>query len=356
MKGNKKILVLLIMSLFLAFVVIGCAKNANEGGVSSPAGETEGGAEKAADDNWPTRPIRVILPAAAGGSLDVGVRQMQPFFEEILGVPFIVDPRPGGQNILAANLLAESEPDGYTIGNFGFPHTEMSFVMMDTDLTLEDFDCLGIHENDVGVLRVHDEGRFQTFEELLDFAIANPGEVSISVSQLIGPHTFYLLQLEEAVGAKFNIIDFGGGNPARTALLGKHVDVCCTNINASMPIDEGTKVIVVTHNENKWPELTDNAPTHNEVLQEKYGVTLPDMGVNYGLLAPAGFKEKYPERFEKLTKAYEDVINNPEYLEMLKEAQQDMKVTWMNHEEMTNFVKENYEMYSKNKHLFETLY
>lgn len=358
MARNKKLLILLSLTLVFIMVLTGCGNNTSEVGENEGPveGSTEGKPEGSSDDKWPVEPIRVILPAAPGGSLDVGIRQMQPYFEEILGVPFLIDSRPGGQNMIAANLIAEAKPDGYTIGNMGFPHTEMSFATMDTDLTFDDYDCIGIHEGDVGILRVHDDSEFQTFGELLDYAIENPGGISVSVSQMIGPHTFYMLQLAEAIGTEFNIVDFGGGNPARTALLGKHVDLCCTNVNASMPIDEGTRVIAVMHDENLWPEFTDDAPTANEVLEEKYGVTVPNMGVYYGLIAPAGFKEQYPERYEKLCSAYESVVHNPEYIKYLEELEQDIKLFWMDSEEMTKMVNDNYKLYTENKALFDGMY
>jgi len=350
MKENKKILVLLIMSLFLVFVLIGCANNANGGKVNegSPEVETEGGAEKAADDKWPERPITIVLPVEPGGLLDVGLRQMQPFLEKELGVPVIVENRSGGQSMLMATYVAEAEPDGYTIGNLGMPHTEISLAILDTEITADSYDYLLINQADIGIIRVkRDDSRFQTLEDYLKYAVDNPGKVTVSVSEMTGPHAFWQYQLGKTIGTSFSIVDFAGGSPARMALVGGHVDSSATNVHGSLHVAEETKVLGVASDENKWPDLTDNAPTVNEVVQKLYGKTVPNMGAYYGFIAPAGLKEKYPQRFEKLVESFEAVLQNPEYLALLKETKEDTKVFYMNSEEMENFFRENVKMYSE---------
>ena len=357
MKGNKKILVLLIMSLFLVFVLIGCANNANKGEVSSPAGETDEETEAPVDDKWPERPITIVLPVEPGGLLDVGLRQMQPFLEKELGVPIVVDNRSGGQSMLMATYVAEAEPDGYTIGNLGMPHTEISLAILDTKITPDSYDFLLINQADIGIIRVRwDDSRFQTFEDFLEYAIANPGKVTVSVSEMTGPHAFWTYQLGKTLGTSFSIVDFGGGSPARMALVGGHVDSSATNVHGSLHVAEETKVLSVASDENKWPDLTDNAPTVNEVLQKVYGKTVPNMGAYYGFIAPKGLKEKYPQRFEKLVKAFESVLQNPEYMALLKETKEDTKVFYMNSEDMENFFRENVKMYTELKDEFQGIH
>jgi putative tricarboxylic transport membrane protein len=354
---NKKLLILLSLTLVFIMVLTGCGNKSEVGeNKGSVEGTTEGGAKAPSDDNWPVNPIRLVLPVAPGGLLDVGIRQMQPYLEKELGVPLVIDNRPGGQSLLMANMVAEAEPDGYTLGNLGMPHTEISFAMLDTDIGVDSYDYICVNQADIGIIRVHKDSEFQTFEDFIKYAVDHPGEISTSVSEMLAPHAFYMYQLGKLLGTEFTIVDFGGGSPARMALVGKHVDCSCTNVHGSLHVAEDTKVLAVCHDTNNWPELTDNAPTVNEVLEKLYGVTAPNMGAYYGFIAPKGLKEKYPERFEKIYKAFETVVHDPEYLEGLKELKEDTKVVWMNSEEMEELVRSNYEMYLELKDEYEGIH
>lgn len=355
---NKKLLILLSLTLVFIMVLTGCGNNTSEVGENEGPveGSTEGKPEGSSDDNFPVNPIRLVLPVAPGGLLDVGIRQMQPYLEKELGVPLVIDNRPGGQSLLMANMVAEAEPDGYTLGNLGMPHTEISFAMLDTDIGVDSYDYICVNQADIGIIRVHKDSEFQTFEEFIKYAVDHPGEISSSVSEMLAPHAFYMYQLGKTLGTEFTIVDFGGGSPARMALVGKHVDCSCTNVHGSLHVAEDTKVLAVCHDTNNWPELTDNAPTVNEVLEDLYGVTAPNMGAYYGFIAPKGLKEKYPERFDKIYKAFETVVHDPEFLDGLKELKEDTKVVWMNSEEMEELVRSNYEMYLELKDEYEGIH
>lgn len=319
---HKYIFVILLIVLSLTFFLVGYS----------------------AAQDWPTSAITVIVPSSAGGGLDVFVRQIQPFLSEKLGVPIKVDNRVGGQAVPGRNMVIQAEPDGYTLGAYTAPEVEIATIAIDDiPFTLDDFIILAMGVADAGVIRVHNDAPWQTFKEFCEYAKENPGEISVSVSQLTSPYAVFMQQLGDYLGTEFTVTSFGGGNPARIALAGKHVDATCAAVHNSLHIDEQTRVIAVVYDENIWPDLTDNAPTVNEVL----GSDLPMIGSFYGIFASAEFKEKYPERFEKLSQTILDILNSNEYYEVLKEIGVHTKLIAWDSERSMKFIRENYEMYNE---------
>lgn len=333
--------------LFSMFLVVALVAMLAAG--CSPTDEGDNG-EGQAEDKWPEHEIRLIVNYAAGGGADTSARQLQPYLEKYLGVPVVIDNREGGNGVIGATMLKESKGDGYTLGVMTAPHLEFSIVTMDAPYTLDDFDFVGVHVADPGMIRIHkDETRFSTFEELLAYAKDHPGEVKFSVSSVTSSNYLGLKVIEEAAGVEFNIVNFDGGNPARVALAGRHVDGTHAGVFNSQHIAEDTKCIAVHYNENKWPDITDNAPTVNEVL----GTTTIDTGSFYFMFAPATLKQNYPERFEKICDAYEQALNDPEFIQAMKDAGEYEKWIYMDHETAEQWFSDNVKAFESMKKYFE---
>lgn len=318
---HKYIFVILLIVLSLTFFLVGYA----------------------AAQDWPSRAITIIVPASAGGGNDTFARQLQPFLEEKLGVSIVVDNRPGGQAVPGRVMVLKAEPDGYTLGVYTAPEVEIATIALDPPFTLDDFALLAMGVADAGVIRVHNDAPWKTFEEFCEYAKENPGDISVSVSQLTSPYAIFIKQLGDYLGTEFTVTGFGGGNPARIALAGKHVDATCAAVHNSQHIAEETRVIAVVFDENNWPDLTDNAPTVNEVL----GTDFSSIGSFYGIFASAELKERYPERFEKLSQAIVDTLSSPEFYEVLKEVGTHTKLISWDHERSMEFIRKNYETYNE---------
>lgn len=338
---------LLVVSLLGGFL-LGCGDDAAVDEAPDEEPVEEEPAE--VDDGWPEREIRVIVPFDAGGGTDTTARQMQPYVEEALGVPLAIDNRGGGNTIIGTELMVNAEADGYTIGMFAAPHFDFSVVTLDAPYDLDDFAQLGMFALDPGIIRIHnDEDRFRTLEELIDYARDNPGEVTFSVSSVTSSNYLGLKLIEEAAGVEFNIVAFDGGNPARVALAGRHVDATHAGVFNSLHVEEDTFVIAVHYNENLWPEFTDEARTVNEIL----GQELSDTGSFYFAMAPVGVKENYPERYQKLVDAFESAMNNPEFRELLAETGDDKKYIYTDPEGARRHFGSSFDSIGKYREFFE---
>jgi len=366
MKTRKIIWLVMLIVIALLFAACGnqSNRNAGEGGGgsagssvggsgqsgSASTGGAGGGADgSASDDKYPERPITLIIPVAPGGNMETNARQFQKYFEAELGVPIRIENHPGAGTLIGSRLVSESEPDGYTLGMFSSPDFEFTIISMDAPYTLDNFDPIALFNYDPGAYRVHKDSPWNTLQEFLDYVKTQPpGTVPVSVSNITSGNALAFMLLEDYAGVKFNIVAFDGGNPARLALVSKQVVATNAGVYIGRTIDESTKVIGINHHENKWPELQ-GVPTVNET----FGREVPNTGSALGLFAPAGFKEKYPERFKKVEQAFLNAINHPEYLAELEKADELGKLMPLNSDETRKFLQDSLDLLEQYKHYFE---
>ena len=308
------------------------------------------GQQESLDEAFPSRPIRLIVHTGAGGGADTNMRALQPYLEEELGVPIMLDNRPGAGSLMGPKLVSESEPDGYTIGMAGSPYTEVGLLTMEGMFEPDDISFLGSLTLDAAAVLVQKDAPWDTFQEFIADAKRRPGEITASVGHITGDNYLGFRLIEDLAGIDLNIVSFGGGSNARMALAGGHVDVTHASLYAAQQIAESSKVLAVQWEKNNWPELSDNATTLAGLLP---GLEKKNAGTMDLLVAPAGLKEKYPERFEILANAVRDAINNPEFQAKLKEQGRQSLWYYMNPTEMRDYFDSNMEGYKKYLHYFE---
>ena len=266
-------------------------------------------------DNYPERPVTIIVSTSPGGGLDTAIRQLVPFFEKHLGGKFALQYQAGGSTAVANTIVAKSKPDGYMINAAGEPHYQLTFVTQKVSYTIDDLFPLGPFSCDPGIYRVRKDAPWKDLKELIDYAKSKPPRtIKVSVSERTSGNFLALKQLEEATGVTFNIVPFGGGNPARLALLGGQVDLTNAGVFNSLPIADKSRVIAVQYQENKWPELTDRAKTVNQQL----GTKLPS-SISYNTFwLPAKIRTQFPDRYKKLVKAFQDTLTDKDYIAQMK--------------------------------------
>lgn len=300
------------------------------------------------DEEWPQQEIRVIVNFDEGGGTDTSARQLQPYLEEELGVPLVIENQGGGNTTIGTAMVADADPDGYTIGIHGAPHFEFGLHTIDVPYEYEDFAFPGMHVYDPGMIRIHENVDYiDDFADFVEYGIENPDELEGSVSATTSSNFLGIKMIEEATGAEFNTVAFDGGNPARTALAGEHVCFTHANVYNSLHIEDNTEVIAVHYDENNWPELTDDAPTVNEVLMEEGYITEDEKvgttGSYYFMITRSEFKEEYPERWETLVEAYENAVTNEEFLEEMEEIGEKGKWIFNDPEESQEYFDESME-------------
>ena len=176
--------------------------------------------------DYPTRPVKIIVPFAAGGPADVYARFLGQRLQETLGQPFVVEDRPGAGSLIGTEAVAKSAPDGYMLLLMSNTHTvNESLVPNKPYALLRDFVPVApINYSDL-VLVVHPSVNVQSVADLIKLAKANPGKLNYASS---GPGTPYHMAGElfkSMAGVDIVHVPYKGSSGARTDVLGGQVQM-----------------------------------------------------------------------------------------------------------------------------------
>ncbi len=246
----------------------------------------------AAAQNYPSRPVRIIVPFAAGGPADIYARFVGQRLQEALGQPFIVEDRPGGGSVLGTDAVAKSAPDGYTLLMMSNTHTvNESLIANKPFQLLRDFAPVApVNYSDL-VLVLHPSVPANTLKELIALAKSKPHALNYASS---GPGTPYHMagELFKAMaGVDIVHVPYKGSSGARTDILGGQVQLMFDAITTMAPnVRAGKLKALGTTGKERSPVLPD-APTVAEA-----GVPGYEAVIWLGIMAPAGTPKPIVER------------------------------------------------------------
>jgi tripartite-type tricarboxylate transporter receptor subunit TctC len=238
-----------------------------------------------AQDDYPNKPIKVIVAAAPGGPTDVPARIASQILAPKFGQPVVVENRPGAGGALGARVVATSPPDGYTLlaGNTSTLAAIPAVSESAGYDPVKDFAPIIRINEGFQILVVHPDSPWRTVKEFVEAAKANPGKINYGHTGPGGlPHLAgELFQLRS--GAKLTAVSYRSGGESSTAVLSKAIDATFENIAILRGlIQEGKLRALGAQNKTRTP-LLPNMPTMADA-----GV--PDCEANtfFGLVAPAG--------------------------------------------------------------------
>lgn len=182
------------------------------------------GAAEAAD--YPRKPVSIVCAFGAGTGADLILRPAIPYIKEALGVDIVTEYKAGSAGIVGANYFATKRPDGYSLLFYNQPHILLQEMFMKTAYKTEDLvPVLGLTYRPDFLIARADDDRFKTAQDVLDYARANPGKLTVgTVGMYSGNHLTYLL-LEKNAGLKMTRVPFESGGKMLAAMLGGQVDV-----------------------------------------------------------------------------------------------------------------------------------
>ncbi len=181
---------------------------------------------------WPAKPVRIIIPFVAGGPSDTVGRAIGSKFHEFLGQPAVVENRPGANGAIAAELVAKSEPDGYTIlvGSIGVFSINAALYKDLRYHPVRDFAPITLAVTTPNVLVTKLDFPPRTVRELVDFAKKNPGRISYASSGT-GSSDHLTSELFKQMTGTFGVhIPYRGGAAVVTDLLGGQVEASFQNL------------------------------------------------------------------------------------------------------------------------------
>ncbi len=253
--------------------------------------------QQAQAQNFPSRPITLVIPFAPGGSTSIVGRGIADKMSELLGEKVVVDNRPGAGGTVGTKAVAKSEPDGYTLllgytGTLAIGPSLYKNVGYDPR---KDFAPIGLIGNAPNSLVVHPTFPAQTVAELIGYAKANPGKVNFgsagagTASHITGEY------FARSAGITLVHIPYKGTGPALTDLLGGHIPMAFAPIPASHPNIAAGKLRALAVTSAARSSLLPEVPTMAEA-----GLPDFDASLYYGLAAPAGTPRPVIDRLNKV--------------------------------------------------------
>ena len=260
---------------------------------------------------FPAKPVTLIVPWPAGGSTDIYFRKLGEITARHLGQPLVIENRPGGSGNNGPTTMAKTaRPDGYTISQltisaFRAPHMQK----VDWD-PISDFTyIIGLAGYTFGIV-VRADSPFKTFQDLLAYARANPGKLSYATP---GTGTSLHLAMEEVAGkanVQFLHVPFKGYADGAIALMGGHVMMQVDSTGWAKQVDAGAQRLLATLGDKRtrW-----GAPTVKEL-----GVDTVSNSP-FGVVGPKGMPR---DVVKVLHDAFKKSLDDPDYIKLLAQLDQ----------------------------------
>lgn len=238
----------------------------------------------AAFANYPDKAVTIVVPYPPGGTTDVLARLVSARLSEKLGQSFIVENRPGAGGQIGTRAVARSKADGYTLvmGTINSHGINEALYKQLSYRTVEDFTPITRVADTPNVLIASKNAPFSTFEEMINYAKANPGVLSFGSTSMGGsPHMAGEL-LKATAGIDIVHVPYQGGGPMLTDVIGGQIPIGFDNLPSSAThIESGNVQGIAVTTKDRWTGF-ENIPSIAEQGLEDY-----EVAAWFGLLAPA---------------------------------------------------------------------
>jgi tripartite-type tricarboxylate transporter receptor subunit TctC len=236
----------------------------------------------AAGQDYPTKPIRVIVPYAAGGNTDITARAVGTKLTEVLGKQIVVENRPGAGTNIGSELVVRAPADGYTLLMGGAANAvNMSLFRKPPYNTQRDLAPVVWCVQGANVLSVHPSLPVTTLKQLIALAKARPGELNFASSGIGGSNHMGGELFKMMAGVNIVHVPYKGNSPALTDAIGGHVEMIISGVPALLPHIRSGKLRAIAIGSLKRFAAIPEVPTFNEAGLPGYQSTNW-----FGLLAP----------------------------------------------------------------------
>jgi tripartite-type tricarboxylate transporter receptor subunit TctC len=279
--------------------------------------------------DYPTRPITLIVPFPAGGSTDITMRAIAEVAGKQLGQPVVVENKSGGSGTVGpATMAASARPDGYTIAQMPITVFRMPLMQATTWDAEKDFTYIIQLTGYTFGITANADGPFKTWKDVVEFAKANPGKVTYATPGAGGSPHIGTEQIAARDGIKLTQVPFKGGAETNAAVLGKHTMLQSDSSGWKPLVESGKLRLLMIWTAQRSPNYPD-APTLKE-LGYPFVFDSP-----FGIAGPKGVD---PKIVAKLHDAFKLAIEDPAVQAML--AKYDMVVNYKNTADYIQSVKD----------------
>ncbi|BDB26218.1 tripartite tricarboxylate transporter substrate binding protein [Cupriavidus sp. P-10] len=264
-----------------------------------------------ASDNYPSRPIRLIVGYAAGGPVDSAARVYARHLGNALGQPVVIDNRAGAGGAIAATQTSRSSPDGYTLFFVGSPTLTMAPLVQKTATykPLKDFTLVGLLNTYTNVLLVPNESALKSVNDLVSYARSHPDAMAFGSAGVGASNHLAAELLAQRGGVRFLHVPYKGNSPAVTDLIGGKIGFMFDVTGTAIGYVQGGKVRALAVTSQARNAALPGVPTVAES-----GLKGFDVSGWFGLIGPPGL---LPAVVERLVAANREVGNNAAFRQSL---------------------------------------
>jgi tripartite-type tricarboxylate transporter receptor subunit TctC len=291
---------------------------------------------------YPSRPITIIVPAAAGGVLDVEARKLRDELSRALGQTVIVENRPGASGFIGAEAVAGAKPDGYTVliaATNVLCINPVLYSKIPYD-PIGDFAPVSLAVRGNPVLLVNLRLPVKTLPEFVDYAKARPGRVNYGSPNVGSPQHIAMELLKQLAGIEMTHVPYKNGPQVMADLIGGQIDAAIEFPSVAAPYIKAGKVRALAIVGPRRAPIIPDVPTAAEV-----GLPAFDLAAWHGFLVPAGTPK---EIIGRLNKEIVAALKEPESLEW--ETSLGNEVVASTPEEFADYIKVELARWSKIVH------
>jgi tripartite-type tricarboxylate transporter receptor subunit TctC len=272
-------------------------------------------------DDFPSRPVQLMVAFPPGGSTDVGARVVASIAERILGKPIVVLNKGGAGGQVGWTEMARQKPDGYYIGYINLPATNT--VILDPErkaiFGVDAFVPIINQVLDPGIVWVRADSPYKTLKDLVEAAQKAPNTIRTASTGILSDDHLAILMLEEAApGAIFRVVHLAGSADQLKEVMGGHVDVAFDNVGSIAPRVRSGELRALAVMDHQRSKFVPDVPTMKEL-----GYPTVISSSTRGIAAPKGTPQPVLKKLEAvLKKAMED----PEHVQKLESAGLAVKI------------------------------
>jgi tripartite-type tricarboxylate transporter receptor subunit TctC len=294
----------------------------------------------ASAESFPSRPIHMLVAAAAGGNLDITARLFANKLSEILGQPVVVENRTGASGAVAAQSVARAEPDGYTIGAIANTFTIVPSVLRSAGYDpVKEFTGIGLMNWVPLVLITGPSVPAHSMQELVALAKANPNKYSYATGGVGSSTHLPAALLALRTGMQMTHVPYKGGNaPAYPDVMSGRVAFIIDPVSTAAPMVKAGQVRALGVTSLKRLPLLPDVPTFDETVAPGY-----DMALWTGLVVPAATP---PDIVKQLHAAYLKAIGSPEITSKVAQGGIELRPS-QTPEEFTKFIASERDRFAK---------
>ncbi|MFM9850431.1 MAG: Bug family tripartite tricarboxylate transporter substrate binding protein [Hyphomicrobiaceae bacterium] len=270
--------------------------------------------------NYPDKPIQLMVAYPAGGSTDVAARIVAAIAEKAIGQPIVVVNKSGAGGQVGWTEMVRQKPDGYYLGFINLPG--MNTIVADPErqaiFNIDSFIPIINQVLDPGVIWVRAESPFKTYQDFADAAKKAPGTLRVSTTGILSDDHLAILMFEEATGTSVRLVHLEGGAAQMKETLAGNIDVSFDNVGSIVKQVKGGQVRALAVMDTERSKYLPDVPTTKEV-----GAATILSNSSRGIAAPKGTP---PAVVKKLEETFKKAMDDPDHIKRLEEAGLGLKV------------------------------